>query len=207
MGNNEAFEFEPKQMNVKLTFVEELLGGLPNNPDIYRDYVASKAENAETIEEEVAAMGVKEFVDRERTVFVRDEEGRPCLYDYHVKGFFKDSCGMLRRVKGSRSSKLTAYKKVIDGLIFPQERLIPLEFEGKVGHCARPLRAQTAQGDRVALADSETVPKGTTCRFTLTLFDPKLEPLVKEWLAYGSLHGFGQWRNASKGRFLYEVEA
>lgn len=201
----EGLGFAPVALSVKLTFVEEVLGSLPNNPDIYRDFVASKSENAETIEQEVAAMGVSEYVERERTVFVRDGQGRPCVYDYHIKGFFKDACGSLRRVKGSRSSKLTAYKKVIDGLIFPEERLIPFEFEGHVGHCERPLRAQTAQGDRVALASSETVPKGATMSFTLDLLDPKLEPLVREWLAYGSLRGLGQWRNASKGRFLAEV--
>ena len=37
----------------------------------------------------------------------------------------------------------------------------------------------------------------------LTL-DPSLLPAVREWLDYGKLHGFGQWRNSGKGRFEWE---
>ena len=72
-----------------------------------------------------------------------------------------DSCGMLARVGGktetgktravNESGKLSAYKKVIDGLIFPQPRMIPIKVNGKIGDCQRPLRAQTAQGERVRM--------------------------------------------------------
>ena len=34
------------------------------------------------------------------TVFPRTEDGRPFLYDYQIKGFFKDACGCLSRVAG-----------------------------------------------------------------------------------------------------------
>ena len=34
--------------------------------------------------------------------------------------------------------------------------------EVTTGHCERPLRAQTAQGERITLAHSETAPAGTT---------------------------------------------
>jgi len=30
-------------------------------------------------------------------------------------------------------------------------------------------------------------------------------PAVKEWLEYGYWNGLGQWRNAGKGRFVYEI--
>lgn len=42
--------------NVRLTFTEEVLGTSPNNPDIYREYIASKSPDAKTIEDEVASV-------------------------------------------------------------------------------------------------------------------------------------------------------
>ena len=110
---------------------------------------------------------------------------------------------MLRKVKGTKSSKIKAYKKEIDGLIFIKERYIPYEFEGEVGTCQRPLRAQTMQGERVSLANSETVPAGTTIEFTVQCMADHMDA-VREWLDYGALRGFGQWRNSGKGRFTWE---
>lgn len=139
------------------------------------------------------------------TVFPRMEDGQPFTYDYQWKGFFKDSCGMLRRADKTRSKSLKAYKKEIDGLVFVSPRHIPLVLpEGAtIGECQRPLRAQTAQGERVALAHSETVPAGTTQTFQVHVLRDDLMPLVLEWLAYGRLHGTGQWRNSGKGRFTH----
>lgn len=123
------------------------------------------------------------------------------------KGFFKDACSALSRVADTRSSKLKAYKKVIDGLIFPQPRKILFELpkDDTIGNCQRPLRAQTAQGERIALANSETVPAGTSITFEINMLDEKSHrPLVVEWLNYGALKGFGQWRNSGKGRFTWK---
>jgi hypothetical protein len=101
------------------------------------------------------------------------------------------------------SNKLKAYKKVIDGTIFVQPRMIFLN--GKLGpNCQRPLRAQTAQGERIALANSETVPAGTTFTANIMLLDEGSEKIVREWLDYGQLRGLGQWRNSGKGRFTWK---
>jgi len=194
-----------KKLEVKITFTEELLGTASSDPNIHREYIASKAPNALSTEEEVAALGVEAVDEKGRTVFPRGKDGVPILWDYQVKGFFKDACGMLSRVPGSKSNKLKAYKKVIDGLVFTGPRSIPLVIPGTVGRCDRPLRAQTAQGERIALASSETVPTGTTCMVTITILDDNLEALVTEWLDYGALRGLGQWRNSGKGRFSYEL--
>ena len=69
---------------------------------------------------------------------------------------------------------------------------------------SQPLRAQTAQGERIALANSETVPAGSTIEFKVVLLKDDHEKLLKEWLDYGRYKGIGQWRNSGKGRF--EVE-
>ena len=89
-----------KTIKVKLTFTEPLLGTWPANPNVAREYIASKGPDASTIEDEVAALGADAAADRAMTVFPRNEAGQPILYDYQLKGFFKDSCGMLGRIGG-----------------------------------------------------------------------------------------------------------
>ena len=196
-----------KTIKVRVTYTEELLGTASSNPDIHHDFVASKAPDAKSVEEEVAAIGAEAVEEKAMTVFPKTDDGDPFTWDYQWKGFFKDSCGMLRRVDGTESKKLKAYKKEIDGLVFVSPRRIPLVLpEGEeIGNCQRPLRAQTMQGERIALANSETAPIGTTQEFEIVMLKDELEKVVIEWLDYGKLHGTGQWRNSGKGRFEYEI--
>lgn len=192
-------------MKVRLTFLEPVLGTWPSNENVARDFIASKAPDASTIEDEIAAIGADAVADKGKTVFPR-ADGQPIFYDYQIKGFFKDACGMLTRVKTTKSSALKAYKKIIDGLIFVEPRMIPITVSGDIGECQRPLRAQTAQGERVSLANSEEIPAGSSIEFDITLFDEKAhKEAVLEWLDYGRMRSLGQWRNSGKGRFAYEV--
>lgn len=194
-----------KYIKVKLTFTDEVLGTASADPDIHREFIASKAPDAESRDEEVARLGADAVADKSMTVFPRNAEGKPIMLDYQLRGFFKDACGALRRVSGTLSKDLKAYKKVIDGCIFVLEREIPFEDYDHMGNCQRPLRAQTAQGDRVALAESETIPAGATLTFTVYVMEDAHWKNVIEWLEYGKLRGLGQWRNSGKGRFTYEV--
>lgn len=199
---------ETKEIKVRLTFTEEILGTASADPEIHERFIASQAPDAGTRAEEVEALGAEEVFERGMTVFPRTEDGTPFLWDYQIKGFCKDACAALKRVPGTESAKIRAHKKIIDQLVFVDERRVPLEFDGEMGVCQRPLRASTAQGERVALSSSETVPAGTTCEFTFRLMKPGKEPLeaaLREWLDYGALRGIGQWRNSGKGRFTYEV--
>jgi len=193
-----------KTMRVRLTLTEEMLGTASNNPEIHSEFIASKAPDAKSREEEIESIGVDAEVEKGMTVFSKDENGNPFLWDYQIRGFFKDACGMLRKVSTMKSSKLKAYKKEIDGLIFVQERKIPILFEGEIGNCQRPLRAQTAQGERISLANSETIPAGATLEFTVEcLVDADMDA-VEEWFDYGKLRGLGCWRNSGKGRYLWD---
>lgn len=189
---------------VKLTFTEPLLGTVPKDPEIYAGYVAGKAAlTDEALAEELATV---EKVEEKGWTGFHKLDGKPILYDYVIKGFFKDACGMLRRVKDTRSSKIRAYKKIIDGLVFIDPRQIPINLSEKMGVLERPLRAQTAQGERVALARSDTCPVGTTIEFDVLILGGVSEGLLKEWLDYGRLRGLGQWRNGGYGRFTYKLE-
>lgn len=117
-----------------------------------------------------------------------------------------DDSGKKKSTKkaSNESGKLTAYKKIIDGLIFVQPRKIPILFDGEMLDCQRPLRAQTMQGERVSLASSDEVPAGAVLTFDVECLDESHKAAVREWLDYGSLRGLGQWRNSGKGRFEWE---
>lgn len=192
-----------KKIKIKLTLTEEMLGTCSNDKEIHREFIASKSPDPKTIEDEVLSVGIDATVAKSMTVFPR-ESGRPFVYDYQIKGFFKDACSALARVPESKSSKIKAYKRIIDGTIFVQPRKIFLSTDTIIGNCQRPLRAQTAQGERIALANSETIPAGTVIEFDILMLDEGHEKLILEWLEYGQLKGLGQWRNSGKGRFKFE---
>ncbi len=193
-----------KRIKCRLTFTEELLGTWPSDENIAENYIAANAPDMKTFNDEMDAIdGVDE--NKRKTIFPRGENGNPVLYDYQIKGFFKDSCSALARIKASESSKLKAYKKVIDGNVFVYPRKIKLGSATAIGSCQRPLRASTPQGERVALANSETLPAGTACEFTVVLLENSHYGLFREWMDYGQAKGIGQWRNSGKGRFKYEI--
>lgn len=197
-----------KELKVVLTLNEEMLGMMPGKQNIYEEFIAANAPDSATRMEEIEENGIEETVAKGRTYFPKLENGNPFLWDYQVKGMFKDAFGMLRRVPGSECGKRKAYKKEIDGLLFVYPRKIPIIIpEGEeMSFCERPLRASTPQGDRVALASSETVPAGSELRFTIQMMDPSMEKAVREVLEYGEMRGLGQWRNSGKGVFSTDYE-
>lgn len=200
-----------KTMRVRLDFIDEILGTAAADPEIHRNYIASKAPDAQSIEQEVAAVGVDDVEEKAMTVFPRNHYGEPIFWNYQIKGFFKSACSALRAIDGTKSSKLKAYKKQIDLRIFvfpqaydPSLREIIIHTEKPIGSCQRPLRAATAQGERIALANSEMIAPGAWCEFDIMMLNDSDEALVKEWLDYGRLNGLGQWRNSGKGAFVWK---
>ena len=198
-----------KVYNVHLEFIEPILGTASSDPYIHDRFIASKAPDAPSREEEVAALGVDELQERGTTVFHKTADGEPFLWNYQIKGFFKDACYMLRKVSTSKSKNMSTYKKDIDGLIFPTPRCIVLHRPdgAPIRVLQRPLRAQTAQGERVALASSEMLDAGTWCDFEVKVIDdsPKYRDALVEWFSYGQLRGIGQWRNAGHGSFSCRI--
>lgn len=197
-----------EKMHVRLTFTEDILGTANADKKVHSEFIASKAPDAPSREEEVAALGAEEVEHKEMTVFPRMENGSPMFWDYQIKGFFKDTCSALSRCKGQDYSKescsIKAFKKIIDGCVFVFPRMIQIHMSGPMGNCQRPLRASTAMGDRTALANSEAVPSGSWIEFTVECLNDKNAAAVREWLNYGRYRGMGQWRNSGKGRFTWE---
>ena len=198
-------------IKVRLALTEEMLGTCPADPELYEKYIVGKLEKngqtpvPEATEEEIESLpDVADMVEKGTTVFHRLEDG-PCVFDYVIKGFLKGAMEALRRVK--KTDVPAAYKKVIDQTIFVMPRQIPIVLPegGEMGFCERPLRADTAQGPRVSLARSETVPVGSTLEFTVTLLQESVAECVEQCWDYGKYLGIGQWRTSGKGRFTYEI--
>lgn len=192
---------------LEITLLEDLLGTASNDPDFHRKYIASKSDDAKKLEEELKALPPEERLEQLRTVFPR-EDGRPLLWDYQVKGFLKEASlalcelGVLDVPASFRFTKWTG-KRIMDRGVFVWPRAIVLQMPpgGEIGKCVRPIRVVTLQGERVAIAESESVPAGTTCKVLIGAIGPHLEKIVQQTLAYGPLSGLGQWRNSGKGRF------
>ena len=96
-------------------------------------------------------MGVEEYEQKQMTVFPRTEGGDPFLYDYQIRGFFKDCCSALQRCKDYKGAKascaIKAYKKIIDGCIFvePRQILIHMPKNAEVGDL-QPAQGADAPG-------------------------------------------------------------
>ncbi len=201
-------------LEITLTFATPVLGTAPSNPNIYTDYIADEAikagvVNGNRLQEELDALPADS--DRGATVFRRDDQGRPSFIDYMLKGFFKDTATAQRRFDVSLSKGVAAHKAKINDVLFIEPQFIPiLNQDGSVPTITmfeRPLRADTPQGPRVALACSEMIQAGAQLQFTLENFAVKLisKDLIKEWLNYGRMRGLGQFRNGSYGRFRYVI--
>ena len=134
-----------EKINVRITLMEAMLGTSPNNAEIYREFFAPKAPNDATADEEAEALAREQEGIKGMTVFPRNEDGKPFIYDYMIKGAFKDACQMLARLKnGNESSRIKAFKKIIDGLKSPSclmERLAC----ASVRFAHRPRRASVSR--------------------------------------------------------------
>lgn len=200
-----------KALKVRLTLLEEALGSSPSNEDLLGTYIASKAPTEELEAQEIETIKAQNAEER-LTVFPKLPNGTPFVYDYQIKGMFKDSCKMLAKAGkagypgGKACAAIKAYKQAIDGLIFVEPRCIPYNLHGlKMDYCERILRANTPMGERTSIAKSESVPEGSTIELSVVCLDPALEKMVKECLDYGKFRGLGQWRNSGKGRFVWDL--
>ena len=199
-------------MKVELIFTEPVLGTVSGNPEITAEFIASKHPDGIGQEEVDAVPELEEELHKTATVFARDKDDKPMLWDYVIKGFFKAACVAMIdsetiKAEDIRKARLGRwmYKRTIDQQIFVTPRRIPLQLSGELTFCERPLRAETMKGERIALARSEEAPEGTKIEFEVITLNKKLEPYIEIWLKYGALSGIGCWRNSGKGRFIYKI--
>lgn len=203
-----SLQFERRKY--RLTGITEMLGCKPGDPDVYTNYIASKAPTDELGDAELNMLPKDE---KGCTVFSRRlDDGALCLMDYMLVGFFKEAakaCAALHDVKQA-ASKVGTY-------VFVSPRVIPILRGGQNLHVPdglleRALRAETMQGPRIALAASERINTPWTMEFEVMLLlnkgtklsEPITWNVLEDALDYGALKGLGQWRNGGYGRFIWE---
>lgn len=181
--------------HVKVKLIEEMLGTVPMDKTIYATYIETlKPKDAEGAETET----IEDREEKGWTGFHKDEHGL-FVYDYFVKGFFKNAATILKE-----ELKIKNLRSKVSDLLFIQPRRIYFNIKKCDSTVERPLRAQTAQGPRVTLARSDAIKAGRTFEFDVVLLTGKnelKEDIIKKLLEYGQLQGFGQFRNGGYGRF------
>lgn len=193
----------------RLTGLTPLLGSAPASRAVRTQFIASKAPTPELVEEESEAPF--DLDEKGLTVFNRDKLDHPCLMAYQVKGFFKAALLALKT-----QCKVVAPKAKVDTLLFVEPRFIPLlrddvAIKEEDTILERPLRAQTAQGERIALTASEQIDDPWYIDIEISLLPSEATAkgkalswdIVETALSYGAYRGLGQWRNADYGRFTW----
>lgn len=200
---------------VTLKLVSPMLGTVSKNEDMYDYHAKQKARSEaektgkglsdEQIAEEELTM-TEQFIQEKGWSGFHGYDNSPVIYNYVLGGFIKEAIAGLRRTKGTKSAAITAYKKTVDQQVFIYPRLIPFispdePFE-TLETLERPLRGQTAQGERVTLVKSDMIQPGALLTFEIHVFKGKVtENVLKEVLAYGIYKGLGQWRSGGYGQF------
>lgn len=185
-----------KEFTIEL--ITPMLGTVPKNQEIYTDFIATKNPNGIDNDE---IQTVEEIEEKGWTGFHSDTEGI-FVYDYFIKGFLKNAGNVLKeelKIKAMRS-KISDY-----AFVMPRKIYIAKNVDGVI---ERPLRAQTAQGPRVALARSDFVKEGTQIKFSIELLSHKeiTWEVINRLFEYGQLQGLGQFRNGGYGRFKVVVK-
>ena len=189
-------------MNIKVTLTEDMLGTVPKNKEIYKDYILTKipSSNIDINENEINT--VPDMEEKGWTGFHTDELGL-FVWDYFIKGFLKHAGNVLKDSLGVK-----ALKSKLDDFVFVLPRKIYLGKAVPDGVLERPIRVMTPQGPRVSLIRSDFVRAGTGFKFDIVMYPTHKEitlELINTLLGYGKFMGFGQFRNGGYGRFAYEL--
>ena len=229
------------RMKIEIQLLDKSLGMAPSNPDSLR-YVAKNPDETNIYSDRDDINESRDYTVWPRAKFIpgnadgvwvqvnepncpqvdpEETSELPFIFDYQIRGMFKDDCGLLSRAKNNVSSELKAYKKQIDGNIFVLPRKIAFNVAdsyiddngdeissynpetGKLNMMARPLRISGPTGERSAIAISEVMPPMSTIKFEILITNKNLRPVIEEWLDYGLLRGLGQWRNSGIGIYRW----
>jgi hypothetical protein len=195
-----------------IELTEPMLGTLTGNKEAATDYILAKNPNGKAADE-AEVVDQMESLEKATTYFPSDDKGA-FLWDYQVKGFLKEAARTLAitgnydkdyfKSIGLKQGGQAGISQRFDGLVFvnPRRLYLALPSGTSLGFLERPLRAQTMQGERIALARSQMAPAGTKIEIEIVTLSEKLDEYIEDCLDYGQLRGIGQWRNSGCGRFI-----
>lgn len=212
-------EYLMNVMRVRIYFIEDVLGTWANNKQLVSDFISNSTAKRKVIRTDTSLTvdDELEFVPQDdsemlelkgMTVFPRNPRtGEPVLMGYQMKGFFKAAAKACRNRPDSESSVEKNYVSRIDQDVNIVKKYAPIEWgpDNRFHNLQRPLRGQTAQGPRVALANSELIKAGAHVDLEISFPIERYVTLLTEWLNYGYYVGLLQWRNAGYGRFMYQI--
>jgi hypothetical protein len=189
-----------KIYDVELTLINQMLGTVPKNRDVYTRFIESKrppevegtAEIATVVDENSGWDGFHML------------DGHPIVYDYFIRGFIRHAGNV---IKDFPEVKIKNLRSKITDLVFISPRIIMLGDNPEIGVCERPIRCQTAQGPRVSVKKSDTVPAGTVIQFQVKVLNENIisKKLLEQIFDYGQYQGLGEWRNGGHGTFSYKL--
>ena len=212
-------EFMMNKMKVRIYFIQDVLGTWANNKQLVTDFISNSAvKKIVRTDTSLTAAEEPDFCPeiedpelqelKAMTVFPRNPRtGEPVMMGYQVKGFFKAAAKACRNRADSKSAKMTAFVSKIDSDINIVAKYAQIHWgpDNRFHNLQRPLRAETAKGPRVALANSEVISAGAYFDMEISFPVDKYVDLIQEWLNYGYYVGLLQWRNAGYGRFMYQI--
>ena len=197
---------------LNVTFTEPLLGSLPGKDTPASDFLTARAiEKNPELSVEDEAETIPEAIKKGTTVFHRDPDGNPIIYNYVVKGVLKDAAGTLNGMKMG-DLKVSNFRSHVDTTVIVAPRRIRIFTDKPIGFFERPLKAMTQQGPRVTLARSERIEPGAYFECDITCLETSkfhlTEEMLRELLDYSrDVKGFGQWHNSGiYGKFDYTLQ-
>ena len=220
---------EVTRVTVKLTFISEVYGLTPNDPEMYSKFLAYKAAKVtsskdpekikkayddcfrneeEEVQNLIVAENLEECIDKGTTIFPKDKDGNPCFYDYQWKGFLKEK---IRAAKADRIwiADIVNWDSAIDNDVFIKDRMNPIYLPegGEITLNQRPIRFNGTHGETIsAIASSEVVPAGSWTQITFEILHRKgWLPVIKHCLERGQFAGTGSRRTDGFGTFTYEI--
>jgi hypothetical protein len=193
------------KFKLKITLLDQLLGTVAYDKEVYETFVQKKARDEgvpeEQLEQEIAS--IETIEEKGWTGFFRDEKGL-WISSHMIKGYLKNAALVMKE-----QTKVKNAKSKVNNFVFVFPKKLHLGKEKADGMLERPLRCETMKGPRVSLARSDYIDAGTTfeCEIHLMQNPEVSEKYLREILDYGKYMGLGQWRNSGKGQFEYELEA
>lgn len=199
------------KIHVELEFTTDVLAGSPSDPDVYATYIASKAIAATDAHKAEEVDSIVPSAEVGFSIFPR-LNGIPHFWDYHIRGYLKESAAAITGSKASNpETGMSSIKSKIDKWLFVDQRRLMFYrndevIENPEKTVSRIVRAWTMQGPRTTPKKSEAMLEGAVLKFDLVIL-PLGEQfltaeLLADWFDYGKWSGMGEWRTGSNGRFV-----